>query len=101
MQKSIIATIVAVGMLVTGCQRSIENVSSQAKNQEPDMLFDRVKHHYVDNDGVNIHYVTLGEGEITLLFVHGAPDFWYLWNNQMDGLCDDYHCVAMDTNRYR
>ena len=60
------------------------------------MLFDRVEHHNVDNDGVNIHYVTLGDGPRTLLFVHGVPDFWYLWNNQLDALCEDYKCVAMD-----
>jgi len=64
------------------------------------MLFDRVEHHSVDNDGVNIHYVTLGEGPRTLLFVHGAPDFWYLWNNQLNALCEDYKCVAMDTRGY-
>ena len=53
------------------------------------MLFDRVEHHNVDNKGVNIHYVTVGQGPV-LLFVHGAPDFWYLWNNQMDAMCDNY-----------
>ena len=25
------------------------------------LLIDRVEHHNVDNDGVNVHYVTLGE----------------------------------------
>jgi len=64
------------------------------------MLFDRVEHHTIGNDGVNIHYVTLGEGPRTLLFVHGAPDFWYLWNNQIEALCDRYRCVAMDTRGY-
>ena len=63
------------------------------------MLFDRVEHHNVDNKGVNIHYVTVGQGPV-LLFVHGAPDFWYLWNNQMDAMCDNYQCVAMDTRGY-
>jgi len=64
------------------------------------MLFDRVEHHNVDNSGINIHYVTIGEGSKTLLFVHGAPDFWYLWNNQMNALCESYKCVAMDTRGY-
>jgi len=64
------------------------------------MLVERVEHHSVDNDGVNIHYVTIGEGTKTLLFIHGAPDFWYLWNNQLNALCEDYKCVAMDTRGY-
>ena len=42
------------------------------------LLIDRVEHHNVYNDDVNVHYVTLGEattGE-TLLFVHGFPNFF-------------------------
>jgi pimeloyl-ACP methyl ester carboxylesterase len=59
-------------------------------------LFERVEHHVVSNDGVDIHYVAIGEGEV-LLFVHGFPHFWYVWNHQMEGLSDSYRCVAMDT----
>ena len=66
--------------------------------QEP-LLIDRVEHHDVDNDGVNIHYVTLGDvgSDETLLFVHGFPNFWYVWHNQMEAFADEYHVVAMDT----
>jgi pimeloyl-ACP methyl ester carboxylesterase len=63
------------------------------------LLIDRVEHHDVDNDGVKVHYVTLGEattGE-TLLFVHGFPNFWYVWHNQMKAFADEYRVVAMDT----
>ena len=66
--------------------------------QEP-FVIDRVEHHDVDNNGVNVHYVTLGEvvtGE-TLLFVHGFPNFWYVWHNQMEAFADEYRVVAMDT----
>lgn len=59
------------------------------------MLFERVEHHTAVNGGVRIHYVTLGKGP-ALLFVHGFPDFWYLWHKQMNGLCGDYRCIAMD-----
>ena len=62
-------------------------------------VFDRVEHHNVDNNGVNIHYVTLGEGA-PVLFVHGFPDFWYSWKHQMNGLADGYKCVAMDLRAY-
>jgi len=62
-------------------------------------VYDAVEHHTVDNDGVNIHYVTLGEGD-PVLFVHGFPDFWYSWKHQMAGLADDYKCVAMDMRAY-
>ena len=32
-----------------------------------------VEHHYADNGGVRIHYVTLGEGPV-VLFIHGFPN---------------------------
>lgn len=59
-------------------------------------VFDRVEHHEADNDGVSLHYVTLGEGPV-VLFVHGFPDFWYSWRDQMEALSGDYKTVAMDT----
>lgn len=62
-------------------------------------LYDRVEHHSAENDGVKIHYVTVGSGP-TILFVHGFPDFWYTWRHQMAGLEDRFRCVAMDTRGY-
>ena len=59
-------------------------------------LFERVDHYMISNDGVDIHYVSTGQGEV-LLFVHGFPHFWYVWNQQMEGLSDRYKTVAMDT----
>lgn len=62
-------------------------------------LYDRVAHHQVSNDGVKIHYATIGQGP-TILFVHGFPDFWYTWRHQMAGLEDRFRCAAMDTRGY-
>ncbi len=62
-------------------------------------IFDAVEHHYTDNDGVKLHYVTLGKGD-PILFVHGFPDLWFSWIHQMDGLKDDYKVAAMDMRAY-
>ncbi|NNF00481.1 MAG: alpha/beta hydrolase [Pyrinomonadaceae bacterium] len=62
-------------------------------------VFSKVKHHYADNDGVKIHYVTLGEGPV-LLMLHGFPDFWYTWRYQMEELSKDYKVVAVDLRGY-
>ncbi len=59
-------------------------------------VFDRVEHHMTESDGVALHYVTLGEGPV-VLFVHGFPDFWYTWREQMATLSGEYKTVAMDT----
>jgi pimeloyl-ACP methyl ester carboxylesterase len=59
----------------------------------------RVKHGFVENQGVKIHYASLGEGPL-MVMVHGFPDYWYTWRHQMEGLSKDYHCVAIDTRGY-
>jgi len=62
-------------------------------------VWDQVEHHWADNDGVKIHYVTLGKGK-PIVFVHGFPDFWYTWREQMSALSSDFLTVAIDTRGY-
>ncbi len=72
--------------------------ASQAAAQAD--LFDSVEHHYVDSDGTSIHYVTLGEGPLVVM-IHGFPDFWYTWRDQMMALAaEGYRVAAMDTRGY-
>lgn len=92
-QRSVLC-LVAGAWLVLG-QRF---VAAQDATESTD-VFDRVEHHQVDNDGVSIHYVTLGEGP-TILFVHGFPDFWYSWREQMEFLSPHFRTVAMDMRAY-
>lgn len=62
-------------------------------------LWDEVEHGYADNDGVRIHYATIGEGPLVVM-VHGFPDFWYTWRDQMEGLKDNFKVVAIDQRGY-
>jgi len=62
-------------------------------------VFDQVDHGFADNDGVKIHYASLGEGPV-IIMIHGFPDFWYSWRNQMAALSSDYKCVAVDQRGY-
>ena len=39
-------------------------------------ILSQVEHSYVDNNGVKIHYVSLGEG-LLVVMIHGFPGFWY------------------------
>jgi pimeloyl-ACP methyl ester carboxylesterase len=64
-----------------------------------DDLYDEVSHHFVDNDGVRIHYVSAGSGPL-VVFIHGFPDFWYTWRDQMAGLRDRFRVVAIDQRGY-
>ena len=59
----------------------------------------RVKDGYTDSNGVKIHYASLGSGPL-IVMIHGFPDFWYTWRDQMAALSDSYQCVAIDQRGY-
>ena len=67
----------------------------------------RVEHGYADSGGVKIHYASLGpkktpgSGKAPLIvMIHGFPDFWYSWRDQMEALSDTYQVVAIDQRGY-
>ena len=62
-------------------------------------VFNRVEHGYADNAGVRIHYASLGDGPLVLM-IHGFPDFWYTWRDQMAALSSEYRVVAVDLRGY-
>jgi pimeloyl-ACP methyl ester carboxylesterase len=59
----------------------------------------RVKNGYADSNGVKIHYASLGSGPL-IVMIHGFPDFWYTWRDQMEALSDKFQCVAIDQRGY-
>ena len=62
-------------------------------------VWDRVEHRYAENDGVRIHYVTLGQGPL-IVMIHGFPDFWYLWRHHIEALSEDYQVVGVNNYTY-
>ena len=58
-----------------------------------------VEHGYADNNGVKIHYASLGSGPL-IVMIHGFPDYWYTWRNQMVALAPHYQTVALDLRGY-
>ena len=59
-----------------------------------------VTHHYADNDGVKIHYVMAGDSGPLVVMIHGFPDFWYSWNEQIKALQSTHRVVAIDQRGY-
>jgi pimeloyl-ACP methyl ester carboxylesterase len=59
----------------------------------------KVTHGYADSNGVKIHYASLGQGPLVIM-IHGFPDFWYTWRDQMEALSDKFQCVAIDQRGY-
>ena len=54
---------------------------------------------YVDSNGVKIHYVEKGSGPLVVM-IHGFPDFWYSWREQIPELSKHFHVVAIDQRGY-
>jgi epoxide hydrolase 4 len=58
-----------------------------------------VDHAYAEVNGVRLHYVITGQGKL-LLFLHGFPEFWYLWKEQLREFSDDHCVAALDMRGY-
>ena len=58
-----------------------------------------VTHHYAELPESTIHYVGRGEGN-PILFLHGFPQFWFLWRRQLADLGEDHAVYAADMRGY-
>ena len=65
-----------------------------------------MKHHTINIEDVNIHYVEAGADYInhsprqTIVFLHGFPEYWGTWHAQLDYLSDKYRVIAPDLPGY-
>ena len=58
-----------------------------------------LKDMYVKVNGVRLHCVTAGKGPL-ILFLHGFPEFWYEWKNQLVEFGKDHQAIAPDLRGY-
>jgi pimeloyl-ACP methyl ester carboxylesterase len=54
---------------------------------------------YADVNGVRLHYVSAGQGEL-ILFAHGFPEYWRMWKDQLAEFGKDHRAVAFDMRGY-
>ena len=85
--KVSLATLTLISSFLLTTTASVQGVESQ------------VEHGYVKNNGVKIHYASLGTGPLVIM-IHGFPDFWYTWRYQMKGLSNHFRTVAVDLRGY-
>jgi pimeloyl-ACP methyl ester carboxylesterase len=99
--KSILFSISLVALMVGTWNYSV--ISSRAaqpvSNADETDLDKKVEHGYADSNGVKIHYASLGSGPLVVM-IHGFPDFWYSWRDQMQALSTNYQVVAIDQRGY-
>lgn len=48
------------------------------------------------SNGCKMAYINEGEGEQTILFIHGLATYARSWNKNIEGLKDKYRCIAID-----
>jgi pimeloyl-ACP methyl ester carboxylesterase len=54
---------------------------------------------YADVNGIRLHYKSAGQGKL-IMFVHGFPEFWRGWQNQLIEFSKDHQAVAPDMRGY-
>lgn len=54
---------------------------------------------FADVNGIRLHYISVGHGKL-IMFVHGFPEFWREWENQLVEFGQDYQAVAFDMRGY-
>ena len=59
------------------------------------------KSEYAEVNNGKLHYVKTGpnDGEL-IIFLHGFPQFWYMWRDQLLEFSKDYLAVALDMRGY-
>lgn len=58
-----------------------------------------IEHATVEVNGVRLHYAKSGTGQL-MVFLHGFPEFWYAWKDQLDEFGRDHLAVAPDMRGY-
>ena len=63
--------------------------------------FPQFKSEFAEVNNVKIHYVKAGpeDGKL-IVFLHGFPQFWYMWRDQLLDFSKDYLAVAPDMRGY-
>src|SRR5262245_7288792 len=97
MKLTTLAFYLLLSVLLTAPAPAAENAAPAAENAAPaaenaapaaeNDIEKRVEHGYADSGGVKIHYAAIGDKKNPLIvMIHGFPDFWYSWRDQMAAL---------------
>lgn len=61
---------------------------------------EKIEHTTVATNGINMHVASIGTGPV-VLFIHGFPELWYSWRNQLLYLSSrGYRAIAPDLRGY-
>jgi hypothetical protein len=99
---TIFLTIFVVNLIIFSSLTLNMNHTSIAQQQPPfneDLSFDidnvTFSHHMASVNGIQLHYVTGGQGD-PILLLHGWPQTWYEWHHIMPSLAKNYTVIILD-----
>lgn len=94
MKKTIILNCILLVFLMvySSCKNT---ASKQTSNNQPSISLS-LSTHSLEHNGETIRYQTCGEGDITLLFVHGWCINQSYWEHQVTKFCQSYKVVTLD-----
>lgn len=58
-----------------------------------------IEHHTFEANGITLHYAGAGAGR-PIVFLHGFPEFWYAWKDQLAEFGTDHRAIALDLRGY-
>ncbi|UCH23082.1 MAG: alpha/beta hydrolase [Deltaproteobacteria bacterium] len=62
-------------------------------------ISDAFQSSFAEVNGVRLHYVSTGQGKL-VMFVHGFPQYWAQWENQLIEFGKTHKAVALDMRGY-
>ena len=86
-------------LLRLGARLSIATVASAAFWPRSGASQSALVEGYADGDGARLYFVQGGEGQL-MLFLHGHPDTWTLYRNQLAEFSRDHMVVAPNLRGY-
>ena len=99
---AIFLTILVVTVIIFSSLTLNLNYTTIAQQQPPfneDISFDidnvTFSHHIASVNGIQLHYVTGGQGD-PIVLLHGWPETWYEWRHIMPALAKNYTVIAPD-----
>src|SRR2546421_6566036 len=90
----------AIAFMFSGASVRAQAPADKKSDKKQEAKATMFKHDYAEVNGVRLHYASAGNGKKLIMFVHGFPEFWYEWKNQLAEFGRDYTAVAPDMRGY-
>jgi pimeloyl-ACP methyl ester carboxylesterase len=95
----VLALIVLMALLAPAASAGQKPADGRAQNTARTKKA-AIKFDYADVNGVRLHYARAGSGKKLVMFVHGFPEFWYEYKNQLEEFGTSFTAVAPDMRGY-